>query len=88
MACFQANLDLLLIMTGIDHRPIGEERGPSLWFYLLALLVPLMGLAMTIFYMRRPQPRYRRITRNCLIVAFIEPFVLLAAVLLIVYICR
>jgi len=70
-------------MENRPPKPIGEERRLPLPVYILALLVPLMGLAMTIIYMRRTEPEYRRLAKNCLLVAFVEPFILLATVLIV-----
>jgi len=76
---------LLLEMNESEKRPIGEQKKLPVWLYVLVVIVPLMGLTMAIIYLRRPEPEFRSITKNCLLVAFFEPLVLLVAILLILF---
>jgi hypothetical protein len=72
-------------MSASEKKAMGEQKRLPVWLYILALIVPLMGLTMAIIYLRRPQPEFRSITKKCLWVAFLEPFILLVAILAVLF---
>jgi len=78
------NINIITSMDTVDRDNQNDEGHLPLFLYILAGVIPLMSLFLVINLLRKGYERYRTRIKTLLLIAVVEPLVLLIIILMLI----